>query len=140
MVGLKFTKAGQKFIVTIERVRLQDDGDSVEFSTRIGPDNVAKVEGGLAAADAALVAADQAALYALMTSPTFYITDPKDDAVEFKINGAPFARFSAGQEMETIEFSFTAASTSIKDGQVRFTLPSGWTRAVVPDSAADSGS
>ena len=29
--GLEFTKVGQEFIVTIENVRLQDDGDSVEF-------------------------------------------------------------------------------------------------------------
>ena len=70
-------------------------------------------------------------------SPKLYITDPKDDAVEFKINDATFARFSAGQELETLKFSFEAVSTSIKDGQVRFTLPNGWTRAVAPDSAKD---
>ena len=48
-----------------------------------------------------------------------------------------FARFSAGQELDKLTFSFKAISTSIKDGQVRFTLPSGWTRAVAPDSAKD---
>ena len=44
--GLTFTKAGQAFVVTIENVRLQEDGDSVKFDTRIGPDDVADGEGG----------------------------------------------------------------------------------------------
>ena len=78
-------------------------------------------------------------------SPTLYITDPKDDAVQFTItsdkanpaaDGGTFARFSAGQELDKLTFTFTAISTSIKDGQVRFTLPDGWTPAVAPDRTA----
>ena len=105
-------------------------GGTVEFTTRVSAEGLAIDE-----PDNDGVSDDD-----LAKSPKLYITDPKDDAVEFKINGAPFARFSAGEELDKIEFSFTAASTSIKDGQVRFKLPSGWTRAVVPDSAEDSGS
>ncbi len=132
--GLTFTRAGQAFVVTIENVRLQDEGASVEFSTRIGPD------GTDLNADTAAIA-----LYTLDPSPTLYITDPKDDAVQFTITsalanpaatGGTFARFSAGQELDELTFTFTAEETSIKDGQVRFTLPDGWTPAVAPDRAA----
>ena len=124
--GLTFTKAGQAFVVTIENVRLQEDGASVTFNTRIGTDTVALPLG------AGLTADD----HGLAKSPTLYITDPKADAVQFTITsdkanpaatGGTFARFSAGQELDKLTFSFTAISTSIKDGQVRFTLPDGWT-------------
>ena len=125
--GLSFTKVGQKFVVTIENVRLQEDGASVTFDTRLGPDDTDFTGGG----DAAVAATFK------LKSPTLYITDPKDDAVEFKINDALFARFSAGEELDKLMFSFEAISTSIKDGQVRFTLPDDWTPAVAPDRAKD---
>ena len=38
--------------------------------------------------------------------------------------------------MDKLTFTFTAISTSIKDGQVKFTLPDGWTPAVAPDRTA----
>ena len=63
----------------------------------------------------------------LAASPKLYITDTQNDAVEFKINNQAYENFSAGQEMDTIVFTFEAVRTAIKGGQVRFTLPRGWT-------------
>ena len=70
----------------------------------------------------------------LAKSPKLYITDTQNDAVEFKITSdaadvtdSTFASFHAGQEVNTIVFTFGAVSTAIKGGQVRFTLPMGWT-------------
>ena len=92
--------------------------------TRIGPDGT-----DFAAATAAAAAADEGGVsdFALAKSPTLYITDPKDDAVEFKINDAPFARFSAGQELEMIKFSFEAVEY----------LHKGWTSSVYPPQRLD---
>ena len=78
-----------------------------------------------------LVEADE-----LDESPTLYITNTENDAVEFKINDGPFATFNAGQEVGSIKFSFEAVNTSIRDGQVRFTLPKGWTPAKAPSTEA----
>ena len=44
--------------------------------------------------------------------------------------------FSAAQEMDTIVFTFKAVSTAIKGGQVRFTLPRGWTAMKAPSADA----
>ena len=41
---------------------------------------------------------------------------------------------SAGEEVDTIVFTFEAVRTAIKDGQVRFTLPSGWTDMKAPST------
>ena len=72
-------------------------------------------------------------------SPKLYITDTQNDAVEFKITSddadvtdSTFASFHAGQEVNTIVFTFEAVSTAIKGGQVRFTLPKGWTPMKLP--------
>ena len=77
----------------------------------------------------------------LAKSPKLYITDTQNDAVEFKITSddvdvtdSTFASFHAGQEVSTIVFTFEAVSTAIKGGQVRFTLPMGWTAMKAPSA------
>ena len=65
-------------------------------------------------------------------SPILYITKTESGAVEFKIDDSNYKSFSAAEELPKIVFTFKAIDTSIKDGQVRFTLPNGWTRAAVP--------
>ena len=67
-------------------------------------------------------------------SPKLYITDTQDGAVEFKIEDQSFITYSAGQELDSIVFSFEAVSTAIKDGQVKFTLPTGWTDMKPPST------
>ena len=114
--GLTFTEAGDKFTTTIEDVRIQEEGGNVTFISTIGGQPLAK-------------------------SPILYITDTADAAVEFTITAADatpsvvdgtFASFSAAQEVDLLTFKFKAKTTSIKGGQVRFTLPSNWTKAVKP--------
>ena len=113
--GLTFERAGQTFTITIKNVRVRETGGNVEFTTSIGPTD---------------------SLEPLEKSPTLYITDTQDGTVEFKINDTVFQTYSAGQELDSITFSFKAVSTSIKDGQVRFTLPEGWTP---PKKPSDDG-
>ena len=96
--GLNFTKAGQTFIVDIEKLKVREKGGAVEFTTKVNDVEVEK-------------------------SPKLYITDSQDGAVEFEIDGATYTSFSAGQEVPSIKFTFGAVSTAIKDGQVKFTLP-----------------
>ena len=114
--GLNFTKAGQTFTIDIKNVRVRDEGGAVEFTTRI-------------------TGILNSAATALAKSPKLYITDTQNDAVEFKINGQTYENFTAAQEMEdTIVFTFEAVRTAIKDGQVRFTLPRGWTPMKAPSA------
>ena len=105
-------KAGQKFTTTIEDVRIQEEGGNVTFTSTI------IVESPLA------------------KSPILYITDTVDAAVEFTINGETFESYSAAEEVEggLISFAFTAKTTSIKGGQVRFTLPRNWSKPVKPEA------
>ena len=113
--GLTFTKAGQKFTTTIKNVSIQEDGETLTFDTRIG------------LTTATLDADDD-----VKPAPILYITKTESGAVEFKVDDRNYTSFSAAQELPAIKFTFQAIDTSIKDGQVRFTLPSGWTRAVAP--------
>ena len=119
-LGLTFTKVGQKFTTTINNVTIQDDGGSVELTTRIS-------ESGEVVAEADTLA----------KSPTLYITDTMDGAVKFTITAKDvtadtFVSFNAAEEVSSIAFNFEAKTTSIKDGQVRFTIPRNWTRPVKP--------
>ena len=107
--GLMFTEAGQKFTTTIEDVRIQEDGGNVTFTAMIGDSPLAK-------------------------SPILYITDTADAAVEFTINDGTFQSYSAAEEVDLISFGFTAKTTSIKGGQVRFTLPRNWSKPVKPEA------
>ena len=63
---------------------------------------------------------------ALTKSPTLYITDSNNDAVKFTIDDGEFATYSAAEDVDSIKFTFTAVSTSIKGGQVNFKIPSSW--------------
>ena len=130
--GLNFTKAGQTFTIDIKNVRVRAKGGAVEFTTRIS---------------GAVVGQDAPVLVVLAASPKLYITDTQDGNVEFKITSASadvtdstFASFHAGEEVDTIVFTFEAVRTAIKDGQVRFTLPSGWTAMKAPsvDAVVDT--
>ena len=59
-----------------------------------------------------------------------------NDAVEFLIDGASFASYNAAQDVPSIVLTFTAKTTSIKDGKVQFSIPSSWTPAPTADDAA----
>ena len=126
--GLNFTKAGQTFTIDIKNVTVREEGGAVEFTTRVSAEGVDIV-----------APADGVSVDDLAESPKLYITDTQNDAVEFKITSddadvtdSTFASFHAGQEVSTIVFTFEAVSTAIKGGQVRFTLPSGWTPMKLP--------
>ena len=121
---LDFTKADQTFTIDIKNVRARDTGGAVTFTTRVSGEGL----------ELAPVGGDGTSADDLAASPKLYITDTQDGAVEFKINGLAYESFSAGQELDTIEFTFSAISTAIKGGQVRFTLPSGWTPMKPPST------
>ena len=107
--GILFAKAGDKWTVTIKNVDIQDKGAALTWTTRIGT------------ADS-LTASDE-----LNESPVLYITDTTNEAVVFTMgDDSSFATFKAAQELESVVFKFAAAETSIKNGQLRFTIPSGW--------------
>ena len=99
-------------MTTIEDVKIVDDGGTADFVTSVAL--------GLATR-------------ALSESPTLYITDTIDNAVEFKLGGGESQTYSAASEV-ALSFTFKAVDTSIKDGQVRFTIPSGWTPPKEPDA------
>ena len=124
--GLNFTKAGQTFTIDIKNVRVRDEGGAVEFTTRVSAEG---------AEDFATPEADGTSADDLEKSPKLYVTNTQNDAVEFKINDQSYETFTAGQELDTdLVFSFEAVSTAIKGGQVRFTLPSGWTPMKAPSA------
>ena len=100
--------AGKSFVTTIEDVRIVDDGGTEEFITTIGGRGLSE-------------------------SPKLYITATMDGAVEFTLGGEVSQTYPAAGEKE-LTFAFKAVDTSIRDGQVRFTVPSGWTPPKKPDA------
>ena len=124
--GLSFT-AGQTFTIDIKNVTARttgphgNAGGAVTFTTRVREDRPLAIipPGGTSDDD-------------LAESPKLYITDTENDAVVFRVGGALRTEYSAGQELDTVVFTFEADSTAIKDGQVRFTLPMGWTPMKAP--------
>ena len=117
--GLTFEKADQTFTITIDKRESPSNGWQCGIHYKL----LARRE-------------QQRDLVPLEKSPTLYITDTQDGTVEFKINDKVFQTYSAGQELGSITFSFRAVDTSIKDGQVQFTLPDGWTP---PKKPSDDG-
>ena len=97
----------------------QEDGASVVWQTRIIPSGN-----------------DPTDEHNLTESPKLYITDTTNDAVVFTIDGGTFASYNAAGEPGSITFKFRAEDTSIKDGKLEFTLPSGWTSPKKPDTEA----
>ena len=74
--GLTFSKAGAKFTMTIKNVDIEENGDSLAWTTRIG------AAGELDDNDL------------LNESPVLYITDTTTDAVVFTMgDGSSFASF-----------------------------------------------
>ena len=110
LAGLSLKK-NYKVMTFIKNVKIRETGGTASFATSI--------------AGTAFEAA---------RNPTLYITSTKNDAVEFKINDLTFESFMAAEEMDTLKFTFTAVNTAIKGGQVKFTLPNGWTPMVAPST------
>ena len=95
----------EKFVTTIENMIIREMGGTVKLDTSLTSDDVSR---------------------ALTESPTLYITDTEDSAVEFTLGLETSQTYSAAEETE-LTFEFTAKTTSIREGQVRFKVPSGWT-------------
>ena len=106
--GVEFKKKGDRFTLTIKNVDIQDKGAALTWTTRIGTDALDEDD-------------------VLNESPVLYITDTTTNAVVFTMgDDSSFAIFKAAQELDMVEFKFAAVNTSIKDGQLQFTIPSGW--------------
>ena len=59
-----------------------------------------------------------------------------DNAVEFTLGSQVSQTYAAAGEVP-LTFAFKAKDTSIRDGQVRFTIPDGWTAPKKPDATLD---
>ena len=128
--GLDFTKAGQAFTIDIKNVRAREEGGAVEFTTRISGEVVPVVE--LIDGCWLTLMPWQQAPNSISRIRRMVTLNLKSHQHQADVTDSTFASFHAGQEVDTIVFTFGAVNTAIKDGQVRFTLPSGWTAMKAP--------